>query len=73
MYSSSERQAASSLCQVTISGSEPSETEELMRAREAMISPWSSSSVLLVMAERVGEETQVGGERELAYSPVTTY
>ena len=39
MYSSHERQAASSLCQVTMSGSEPVETEELMRARAATMSP----------------------------------
>ena len=73
MYSSQERQAASSLCHVMISGSVPAETEELMRASVAMMSPFNSSSVSLVMVEITGGETQAGAESESEYPPVTTY
>ena len=73
MYSSQERQVASNLCHVMMSESVPAETEELMRASVAMISPFKSSSVSLVIAESMGGETQAGAERESEYPPVTTY
>lgn len=73
MYSSQGRQAASSLCHVMMSGSVPAETEELMRASVAMMSPFNSYSVSLVIAETIGGETQAGAERVSVYPAVTTY